>query len=42
MENLASEREQRLSQLVGREQVTAQHELLAVSYVEIVSETASA
>ena len=39
MENLASEREHRLSQLVGREQVTAQHELLAISYVHILPET---
>lgn len=39
VENLASEREQRLAQLVGREQVTAQHELLSASFVQIHPET---
>lgn len=39
VENLASEREQRLAQLMGREQVTAQHELLATSFVQIQPET---
>ena len=34
--NLASERERRVADLSGREQVGAQHELLAASYVEVV------
>jgi SNF2 family DNA or RNA helicase len=32
---LESERERRLGELVGREQVTIQHELLAASYIEV-------
>ena len=39
VENLGAEREQRLAQLVGREQVTAQHELLATSFVQILPES---
>ena len=39
VQNLASEREQRIWQLVGREQVTAQHELLAASFVQIVPDS---
>jgi ATP-dependent helicase HepA len=36
--SLANERDRRISELAGREQVGVQHELLAVSYVEITSD----
>lgn len=36
LENLASERERRLADLDGREQVGVQHELLSASFVEVV------
>jgi hypothetical protein len=36
--NLAEERERRLAELVGRDQVGVQHELLAASFVEIESD----
>jgi len=38
VDNLAAERDRRLGELSARDQVSAQHELLSASYVEIVPE----
>ena len=39
VDGLAAERERRMNELNGREQVTAQHELLGISFISIVPQT---
>ena len=42
VDTLAAERDRRLAELDARDQVSAQHELLSASYVEIVADDSAA